>query len=536
MSNHRFSSRPFVARLILGAVCLNLLVVAFAAYTLRQSYENFERRAVVATQNLAQVLAQDLAATFGRIDLAVIALEEELEQRLTLGKGLDAGSINDYIDRQVSRQPGLGALRVADAQGNIVFGTGVEDAPQFNLSQREFFSQLRSAPSKDLLVSKPVVGQISGKWAIVLARRIDRPDGAFGGIAFATVYLENFQKAFAALDLGPHGAVSLRDLELGTVVRHPEPKAVGTAIGSRTFSKEWPEKLKQNPLFGSYFAVGLDERNRALSYRRVAGFPFYIIVGEYPSDYLAEWYEELARTALLVVFFGLTTGLFAWLIRRAWKRREEDSRRLLELSELREADRERLTLDLHDGCIQSIYAIGLNMERARRLTQQDPAKAAQAIAEATANLNLVIQDLRAFIAGEPLVPRSEAEFLAEMQRIVPQGGEAGPQFSMEIDRQAVRTLSADQSSHVLRIAREAVSNIVRHAGAKAARVSLGKHGSVVRLEVADDGAGLASNGASASGLGLHHISARARKLGGQARFDSSPGSGTKVTVEFSAPN
>jgi signal transduction histidine kinase len=536
LSNYRFSSRPFITRLILGAVCLNLLVLAFAAYTLRQSYENFERRAVVTTQNLAQVLAQDLAATFSRIDLAVVAVEEEMEQRLALGRELDAGSVNAYIARQVSRQPGLGALRVTDAQGRIVFGTGVDDAPQFSLAQRQYFERLRRAPSKDLLVSKPQIGQMSGKWSIVLARRIDLADGTFGGIAYAVVFLENFQKAFAALNLGPHGAVSLRDLELGTVVRHPEPKAVGTAIGSRSFSKEWPEKLKENPLFGSYFAVGLDERNRALSYRRVAGFPFYIIVGEYPADYLAEWYEELARTTLLALLFALTTGVFAWIIRRAWKRREDDARRLLELSELREADRERLTLDLHDGCIQSIYAIGLNMERARRLTREDPAKAGEVIAEATANLNLVIQDLRAFIAGEPLVPRSEAEFLAEMQRIVPQGGEAGPKFSMEIDRQAVQKLSADESSHVLRIAREAVSNIVRHADATAARVYLGKHDSVVRLEVSDDGTGLAANGTSAGGLGLHHISARARKLGGQARFDSSPEGGTKITVEFSKSN
>ena len=108
--------------------------------------------------------------------------------------------------------------------------------------------------------------------------------------------------------------------------------------------------------------------------------------------------------------------------------------------------------------------------------------------------------------------------------------------AVEIDRQAVQKLSADQSSHVLRIAREAVSNIVRHAGAKAAHVSLGRHDSVVRLEVSDDGTGLATNASSASGLGLHHISARARKLGGQARFDSSPGGGTRITVEFSQQN
>jgi PAS domain S-box-containing protein len=148
------------------------------------------------------------------------------------------------------------------------------------------------------------------------------------------ILLEHFQKKFAALDLGPHGVVSLRDMQLGTVVRQPEPTAVGTAVGNRTFSKEWPEKLKINPVAGTYFAAGLDDRTRALAYRKVSAYPFYIIVGLFPGDYLAQWQQEAVRTLALVGVFLIVTLLLASLIRSAWKRREADSHRLLELTGL----------------------------------------------------------------------------------------------------------------------------------------------------------------------------------------------------------
>src|SRR4030081_754380 len=87
-------SSSLVTRLILGTLCLDLLVAGFAAYTLYASHGNYEKRAVVATQNLSMVLAQDLAASFGKIDLAIFAVKEEMERQLSAEKGDTAGRIN----------------------------------------------------------------------------------------------------------------------------------------------------------------------------------------------------------------------------------------------------------------------------------------------------------------------------------------------------------------------------------------------------------------------------------------------------------
>ena len=82
------------------------------------------------------------------------------------------------------------------------------------------------------------------------------------------------------------------------------------------------------------------------------------------------------------------------------------------------------------------------------------------------------------------------------------------------------------------MAREAVSNIVRHAKASNARLVLKRRDESVRLEVSDDGVGISPQTEARLGLGLHHIQARARKLSGKASFDPIPAGGTRVVVEF----
>ena len=163
---------------------------------------------------------------------------------------------------------------------------------------------------------------------------------------------------------------------------------------------------------------------------------------------------------------------------------------------------------------------------------RDPGRAGRALAEAGANLNLVIQDLRAFISGERPAPPTQEEFMAEIARMVPEPVNDMPRFAVDIDREVVATLDPQAAMHLLRIAREAISNIVRHAGARSARLALKRRGGAVVLEVTDDGVGIGTSAHQHMGLGLHHIQARARTLHGKASFDALPAGGTRVVVEF----
>jgi signal transduction histidine kinase len=195
-------------------------------------------------------------------------------------------------------------------------------------------------------------------------------------------------------------------------------------------------------------------------------------------------------------------------------------------------ERERLFQDMHDGCIQSIYAVGLNLEACMRLVEDNPKKASQMIAESTASLNLVIQELRAFITGNRLQIAPGHDLRTEVEKAIKAARNQGLSFTVDIDESVMQALTSEQALHLLQVAREGISNATRHAHAKKGHVSLKKRNGKVRLEVSDDGSGFVAKKVNKLGLGLHHIDARARKMGGTARVSSAPNRGTRVIVEL----
>ncbi|MEK6245887.1 MAG: ATP-binding protein, partial [Pseudomonadota bacterium] len=193
---------------------------------------------------------------------------------------------------------------------------------------------------------------------------------------------------------------------------------------------------------------------------------------------------------------------------------------------------ERVAQDLHDGCIQTIYAIGLKLEECRTLIRDHPRKASKKIAGAAADLNLVIHDLRLFVLGDKRELASGDDLKAALEKATQMMGGRPPAFAVEIDAAAATSLTPDQAMHLLQIARAALSNAVRHANARTGLLSLQMRDGAISLEVSDDGVGFESEEIEKPGLGLHNIEARARKLGGRLRLVSAPDQGTRLTVEI----
>ena len=91
---------------------------------------------------------------------------------------------------------------------------------------------------------------------------------------------------------------------------------------------------------------------------------------------------------------------------------------------------------------------------------------------------------------------------------------------------------AARAADVVQMAREALSNVGRHAHASTCRVSLRRQEASAVLEVDDDGRGFADSDAAAGGQGLDNLRTRAEALGGAASVATSAASGTTVTIEL----
>jgi signal transduction histidine kinase len=219
-----------------------------------------------------------------------------------------------------------------------------------------------------------------------------------------------------------------------------------------------------------------------------------------------------------------------------WRKQAEEGLRQSEqqLRQLLE-DRERISRDLHDNIIQTLYAIGLGLEECQRLCKEDPATAVRKVGNAIRDLNVVIRDVRSYIAWtEPQVSSGRQLRKAIARLVQTMEGAHLIHFRLQVDPRAADQLTAEEANHVLSIAREALSNSLRHSQAKAGTVSLQVQDGYVRFEVMDDGVGFDVNAsagrAQGQGQGLHNIAARAQKLDGKLEVISRPGRGTRIVL------
>ncbi len=195
-------------------------------------------------------------------------------------------------------------------------------------------------------------------------------------------------------------------------------------------------------------------------------------------------------------------------------------------------ERERIGRDLHDGIIQSIYAVGLSLEDVPDLMQDEPEVARARVERAIDSLDQSIRDIRNFIFGLRPELLEQAGLVGGLAALA---DEFRVNSMVDIDLETAAVDESDLPSEVvaqlLSIAREALSNIARHSRATQGSVHIEAHGEVVELIVADNGIGFdQSKPRSAGHQGLLNMRARAASMAGRLEVQSEPGFGTRIIV------
>jgi signal transduction histidine kinase len=195
-------------------------------------------------------------------------------------------------------------------------------------------------------------------------------------------------------------------------------------------------------------------------------------------------------------------------------------------------ERERIGMDLHDGIIQSIYAVELGLEGAEEDIEKDVPAAKEALSAAIDQLNSVIRDVRSYIFE--LRPAKLSYDLSDaVMKMVDEFRASTPAELVADVAPALPPLREEQRLALFHIARDALVNAHRHARASRIEVSLHASVSAVRLAVTDDGSGFeVSAERPEHHRGLHNMSSRAQAAGGEMTIESTPGAGTTVAVEF----
>lgn len=194
-------------------------------------------------------------------------------------------------------------------------------------------------------------------------------------------------------------------------------------------------------------------------------------------------------------------------------------------------ERARIARDLHDDVIQRVFAAGMSLQTTSRLT--DDQRIRDRLEMTLADLDTVIAQVRNTIFHLNRDPSSGPSLRADVMALCTETGrslgfEPRCQFTGPVDS----AVSGDVAEHLMLGLREALSNVVRHAGASAVTVDVEVAHDALTLRVVDDGRGVGPRPPGA-GHGLANLAARAERLGGSFSLEVPDGGGT--ALEWSVP-
>ena len=258
-----------------------------------------------------------------------------------------------------------------------------------------------------------------------------------------------------------------------------------------------------------------------------------------PAYYQTAWFRLLCGAVLVTMVWAVY-----WLRVRVLEGRHRISERhkgeisaLNErLMKVQEAERMRISGELHDGILQQITSLTLRLGKVRRREPPDSEDRAtitglqQQLIQIGTDIRHLSHELHPALLQEAGLPAALSSYCEEFSTV------RGLPVSCETD-ESVKELSPGAALCLYRIAQEALGNAAKYSEAKRVEVRLTRSDGRVWLSVSDNGVGCTPDQVGESGgLGLINMRERVLQLDGKFEFNSEPGRGTtvKATVPFRA--
>lgn len=309
-------------RVVAAAVAvfgLILLCVVWGGVYLKvtEEKETALNAAIRDTGNFARSFEEHSLRTIKSVDQTVLFLKYEYE------RSNEWISIPGYIkEGRLTKQPFV-LLGVIDAKGDLRVSSQEPFVPS-NLKDREHFTVHQKEDTGKLFISKPVLGRSSGKWSIQMTRRINKPDGSFGGVVVVSVDPFYFTEFYKSVDLGEDASVSLVGRDGIVRARRSGNNAeIGQNMNGFPLMVKAAEAAEGHYISNS----SIDNIKRVFSYRSLEEYPLLVSVGITEEEILKEtdrrkrsYYWSAAGVSIII--FSFITLLFQWLLQQRRVRNE----------------------------------------------------------------------------------------------------------------------------------------------------------------------------------------------------------------------
>ncbi|MGH6665012.1 MAG: ATP-binding protein, partial [Pseudolabrys sp.] len=544
-----------VASLVLPAV-----LFAFAAWV---SYRNFERVNDERIDHSLDILhehglkvLQTIERTFAEIDEIVRGMSDDDIR-------LNEGPLHDRLKRIVDALPQLQGIAIMDRDGHALVSSGTMPVRKdLSFTDRDFFKAQVSENVGTYVsgVHQPRMGGIDD-YFFALSQRRRSDDGKFNGIISVAIYPSYIESFYAKMGSTEGSYFGMARADGSFLARYPVPKNRLLKLDDRSLFRVGIARGLERWIYS--VDSQLDGIDRRIGYRKLTGFPLYVLAGEEKSAITNDWLSYMSShlvfglPATAFLFFG-----FALALRRTRRLYDEADRREVAEVALRQAQRLEAIGQLTGGVAHDfnnlLMIISGSVQRLRaELNEKKHLRLLDMMATATQRGETLTRQLLTYSRQQTLTPQviDLTQRLPLLRELLTRSLHADIDIRVDVP-DGVCAIRVDPGEFELAILNLAVNAKDAMPGGgtlsiRAKPVTLkgeateeGLSGEFVAIRVADTGHGIAPDVLArvfepffttkevgkGTGLGLSQVYGFAKQSGGTATITSAEGRGTAITI------
>jgi diguanylate cyclase (GGDEF)-like protein/PAS domain S-box-containing protein len=290
---------------------LSVVIFVVATIWLWNDYQNTLKLSAIQQANVAQLLETHTSHVISNADAVLDRVGDEIQDHAIMGEGADRRW--QVLGEIAKKLPVSGRLWLYRPDGSAVMASHLRHSSN-NANDREYFNA-QKAPGAGLFIGETVVGKTTGKKVFNLSRRINAPDGSFGGVIMAAIDIDVFIQVVSELNLGQSAAYALVRNDGAVIMRYPDAGATGRRYNLRTQTE-----VAKAPVGFISTVSSIDGVERLLAYRKHPTLPLTVVVSLSRDEVLAPWRQRALMMGGGLGVLLLAAGYLAWVAHQATRR------------------------------------------------------------------------------------------------------------------------------------------------------------------------------------------------------------------------
>jgi two-component system NtrC family sensor kinase len=561
MRSARQSAIRLLQLMMVASVVLPAVLFVFTSWL---SYRHEQAVADDRIERALDIVHEQALKVFQTGERAIAEVEEVIREMPDDAIAGDQQRLHDRLKKIVDAMPQFQAIAVADRNGKVLSSSTLTPvASDVGMADRAYFRSL-AAGAEGTLVSETLMPRWGGlrNPFFTLSRRRASPDASFNGVISVAILPRYFEEFYALIGRSPSDLYALVRSDGSFLARYPPRGDGARPLDPSTAMRVAIARGLERALY-TVPSSQTDALERRVGYRKLTGFPVYVITGIETSAIRSEWLATMASHLV----FGLPATLLLFIIigvalKRTRKLHEEADRRGVAEDALRQAQHLKAIGQLTGGVAHDfnnlLMIISGSVQRLRRdLTGEQHARLLDMISNATSRGESLTRQLLAFSRRQTLTPAviDLGERLPELRDMLNRSLRGDITITVVVPHKSC-AVKVDPSELELALLNLAVNarDAMPNGGAlgitaepvvlKGNAVQEGLRGEFVAIRVADTGVGIppdvlphvfepfftTKEVGKGTGLGLSQVYGFAKQSGGTTTVTSAVGRGTVITL------